>query len=47
MRHNVTFYGALYAALATALGLPLITADARLAKAPGLACQVEAVGSRP
>jgi len=30
-------------ALAVRLGVPLITADARLSRAPGLACQVEVV----
>ncbi len=43
LRQNVSFYDALYAALATALALPLLTADGRLAKAPGLSCAVERV----
>lgn len=42
-RANVSFYDALYVALAVRLGVPLITADARLSRAPGLACQVEVV----
>jgi predicted nucleic acid-binding protein len=44
-RQNASFYDALYAALADALTLPLLTADGRLAKAPGLGCVVEQVGS--
>ena len=32
LRHNVTPYDALYVALAEALGCPLLTADARLAR---------------
>lgn len=41
LRHNLTFYDALYVALAAALNAPLVTADARLARAPGLPCAVE------
>lgn len=41
-RADVTFYDALYAALAARLGVPLITADGRLSRAP-LPCQVEIV----
>ncbi len=43
LRHNVTFYDALYVALAVALRVPLITADSRLGSAPGLPCDVELV----
>lgn len=43
IRHNVTFYDALYVALAGQLGIPLATADARLARTPGLPCKVEVV----
>lgn len=43
LRHNVTYYDALYVALAARLGVPLLTADARLAAAPGLPCAVEAL----
>ena len=44
-RHrNLNFYDALYAALAASLGVPLLTADERLARAPGLGCPVERVG---
>lgn len=35
LRENVTAYDATYVALAEALGAPLITRDARLARAPG------------
>jgi predicted nucleic acid-binding protein len=34
LRDNLSSYDACYAALATALGCPLVTADARLASAP-------------
>lgn len=43
LRHNVTFYDALYVVLAAALGVPLLTADRRLSTAPGLPCSVEVV----
>ena len=42
-RDNLTYYDALYVALAARLGFPLLTADARLARAPGLPCAVELV----
>jgi predicted nucleic acid-binding protein len=41
LRENVTPYDAAYVALAEAIGAPLLTADARLARAPGLDCEVE------
>jgi predicted nucleic acid-binding protein len=44
MRQNVSFYDGLYAALAAALAVPLLTADTRLARAPGLRCALELVG---
>jgi predicted nucleic acid-binding protein len=44
LRQNASFYDALYAALAAALALPLLTADGRLANTPGLGCAVERVG---
>ncbi|HEY6422048.1 MAG TPA: type II toxin-antitoxin system VapC family toxin [Pseudonocardiaceae bacterium] len=40
MRHTITFYDGLYVALAAVLDLPLLTADVRLSKAPGLTCRV-------
>lgn len=43
LRENVTFYDGLYVALAAALRTPLLTADERLSKAPGLRCPVELV----
>lgn len=41
LRHNVTPYDAAYVALAEVLGAPLLTADSRLAEAPGPRCVVE------
>jgi predicted nucleic acid-binding protein len=43
LRAKVTFYDGLYVALAATLGLPLLTADRKLADAPGLPCAVELV----
>lgn len=40
LRDTITFYDALYIALATVLDLPLLTSDAKLSKATGLSCQV-------
>ena len=40
LRHTVTFYDGLYVALAAVLDVPLLTADIRLNKAPGLSCRV-------
>ena len=42
---NVTAYDAAYVALAETLGVPLLTADRRLAAAPGLSCVVEVLYS--
>lgn len=41
LRDNVSFYDGLYVALAEALDVPLLTFDARLAKAPGLQAEIE------
>lgn len=41
LRANVTTYDAAYVALAEHLGCVLLTADERLANAPGLQCPVE------
>ncbi len=41
LRPNVTAYDGCYVALAEALGVPLVTADRRLANAPGFRCAVE------
>lgn len=40
---NVTAYDAFYVAAASALGAPLLTADGRLARAPGLGITVQHV----
>ena len=40
LRHNVSAYDACYIALAEALDCPLLTADARLAIAPGPECSI-------
>ncbi len=44
LRENLTFYDALYAALAQALDAPLLTCDERLGRASGPPCAVEVVG---
>jgi predicted nucleic acid-binding protein len=41
LRSNLTIYDAAYVALAEALDIVLLTADRRLADAPGLLCTVE------
>ncbi|BBY06801.1 type II toxin-antitoxin system VapC family toxin [Mycobacterium noviomagense] len=43
LRHNVTFYDALYVGLSALLDVPLLTGDARLAGAPALRCRVELI----
>jgi predicted nucleic acid-binding protein len=43
LRHNLTPYDASYVALAEALGAALLTADTRLAAAPGLRCEISVV----
>ena len=43
LRANVTAYDAAYLALAEALDAPLVTQDARLARAPGHTARVELV----
>lgn len=40
LRDTVTPYDATYVALAEALDCPLLTADARLTRAPGIRCRV-------
>lgn len=45
LRQNVSFYDALYAALAQALACPLLTADERLSRATGLPCAVQLVSA--
>jgi predicted nucleic acid-binding protein len=46
LREDMSFYDGLYAALAAALTVPLLTADGRLANAPRLRCVVEQVGTQ-
>jgi predicted nucleic acid-binding protein len=41
LRHTLTPYDAAYVALAEAIGAPLVTADRRLAAAPGPHCEIE------
>jgi predicted nucleic acid-binding protein len=41
LRGNLTTYDAAYVALAEMVGVRLVTADAKLAAAPGIGCQVE------
>jgi predicted nucleic acid-binding protein len=43
LRDNVTAYDAAYVALAEALRAPLLTTDARIARAPGHAARVELI----
>jgi predicted nucleic acid-binding protein len=43
LRGNVSFYDALYVALAERVDLPLVTLDARLARAPGVRATVEVI----
>ncbi len=44
LRASVTPYDAAYVALAESLDYALVTADARLSRAPGIRCRVEALG---
>lgn len=44
LRENLTVYDASYVALAEALEAVLVTADARLANAPGPRCAIELMG---
>jgi predicted nucleic acid-binding protein len=45
LRANVTAYDAAYVALAEQLGCILVTADARLTKAPGIKCLVDLISN--
>ena len=40
LRDNLSAYDAAYVALAEIIDCPLVTADARLSRAPGLRCAV-------
>lgn len=44
LRKNLTAYDAAYVALAEALDAPLVTLDARLARAPGIRVAIEVYG---
>jgi predicted nucleic acid-binding protein len=41
LRDRLTFYDALYVVIAATFEVPLLTVDRRLARTPGLPCQVE------
>ena len=43
LRHNLSAYDACYVALAELLGCDLLTADARLSRAPGIRCAITVV----
>jgi predicted nucleic acid-binding protein len=43
LRQNLSFYDALYVALAEVLEAPLLTLDARLSRAPGVRAEIEVV----
>ena len=45
LRDNLTVYDAAYVALAESLGAPLVTADSRIARAPGATCRIEVLGA--
>lgn len=45
LRSNVTPYDAAYIGLAETLGCPLLTADGRLASAPGPRCEIQVIRS--
>jgi predicted nucleic acid-binding protein len=47
LRDNLTTYDAAYVALAEVLGVSLLTADSRLANAPGIRCEVDLVQMPP
>lgn len=42
-RHDLSFYDALYVALAVLLDLPLLTGDVRLSRASDLPCRIEPI----
>jgi predicted nucleic acid-binding protein len=46
LRHNLTFYDALYVALAELLDAPLLTLDARLAKAAAATAGIDVLSPR-
>lgn len=44
LRDNLTVYDASYVALAELLDVTFLTADSRIARAPGLACLIDVIG---
>jgi predicted nucleic acid-binding protein len=44
LRQNLTIYDGVYIALAERLDVTLVTADVRLAQAPGARCGIEVLG---
>lgn len=44
LRNNMWPYDAAFVALAEALGVPLVTVDAKFSRTPGLRCTVEVMG---
>lgn len=47
LRSNLTFYDALYVALAERLGMTLLTLDRRLAEAPGTKAEIDLLRADP
>jgi predicted nucleic acid-binding protein len=45
LRSNLTVYDASYVALAEMLGVVLLTADAKLARTPGVRCDIDVIDS--
>lgn len=43
LRHNLSVYDAWYIALAETLEAPLVTTDGRLARSPGIRCEVDLI----
>lgn len=43
LRQNLQVYDAWYVALAEALEVPLVTTDGRLARAPGIRCEIDLI----
>lgn len=43
LRNDITAYDGCYVVLAEALGCPLLTADVRVANAPGARCAIEVI----
>ncbi len=43
LRNNLSIYDAAYVAVAELLEIPLLTADGRLGRSPGIRCEIEVV----